>query len=1258
MKIQSILQSQCLSLTLLVAINSPTHAAPGDISDTPLFTSNNAQPNVFFEVDDSGSMDWEFLNVNHWHRCTYDWIDNNCVFWVTEGTPVLPIGTPVVPGTVGWAYFGYIYDNTDNAYTNVCVPSLAGDAATIGSCPITTATYDWRNLSSSFNVIYYNPDSTYEPWENGDGTAMSDAVFSAARSDPQSGKTGYTNTENLSGFEYHVWSDTHGYSGNNPTGFTTNKTSGANGLMDWWDEHLKYTVNASSIVVEHITYTGTNGNTETVNSTTTLTGTGSHALLGNKTIAEVQQNIANWYQYYRKRSFVTKSAIASVVSDNTDFRYGLNFINNSSFTYNGSTTSFVEVPSGTGSTSTNSLLLDGLFNLVWPNFGTPLRQGLERAGNYFDNSDGRTDPVNNSCQQNYTVLFTDGYWNGNDPTASIGDADADSYNLTVADVAKYFYDLDLSSLDDDVVPNQFDTATHQHMVTYSVAFGVQGNLTDTDNDGWPGNDPGLSEADDWGDPYNSTPAKIDDLWHASFNSKGTFVSASTPEEVSNSLSDALANINDRAGSAASVAFNTTTLTGSSSVYLAQFNSTNSKWSGDLLSFALDPHNGNVNSTPSWSAASILDSDPDPVNNRTIFTYNGTQGVPFLWANLTTAQQADLKINPDGSSAIDLKAQARLNFLRGDRTNEKGAGGTYSFRNRSKLLGDIIHSDPIYVGTPQLYWPGESPFPDTLGTDTYEDFKTGSAYSRTPIIYVGANDGMLHGFNSSTGAEVMAYIPGHLFSSASTTEGLHFLTDPNYAHRYYVDMPVAVSDIYIDKADSIDENSDGTNLDWHTILIGGGRAGSRGIFALDITDPTEFIEDSTHADKLVLWEFDSNDDADLGYTFSKPVIGMLNNDRWAAIFGNGYNNSGDGQAKLFILFLDGGLDGTWTAGTDYLEISTGVGSIVSSDCTNASSVCNGLSTPQAVDMDGDKIIDRVYAGDLKGNLWAFDLTGSNTGNWNIAHKQGPNYKPLFTATHHDTLTPGTAPAQISALAQPIMNKPILVKHPDGLGGDPDVLVFFGTGQYLNSSDITDNSVQTFYGIWDNGDHSLTPANLIEQSFLSGTFMNNGNDISSLVRIISDESVDYSGADKGWFINLTASSGERIIVDSDVRGDYVFFNTWIPDANPCNAGGEGYLMIVKQSTGGRPDSAVFDLDGDGSVDSSDMVTVTTTDGNGNQVTLSYGVSGEKFSFGLPASSNFLSTKQYTPGTDGGSTIHTREVESIDTVGTGRLAWQELR
>jgi type IV pilus assembly protein PilY1 len=290
------------------------------------------------------------------------------------------------------------------------------------------------------------------------------------------------------------------------------------------------------------------------------------------------------------------------------------------------------------------------------------------------------------------------------------------------------------------------------------------------------------------------------------------------------------------------------------------------------------------------------------------------------------------------------------------------------------------------------------------------------------------------------------------------------------------------------------------------------------------------------------------------------------------------------------------------------------------------------------MDGDKVVDRIYAGDLFGNLWVFDLSAANTNQWKVAYKQGSTPKPLFTATYSGTV-------------QPITTKPILVKHPDNnTGNDPDVLVYFGTGQYLTTSDILNSDVQSFYGVWDHGTHSLTPSDLQEQTFLSGTFSNNSIDITSSIRVLTNNIVDYS-SEHGWKIDLTLATGERVVVDPDVRGDVVFFNTWIPDTVVCNSGGTGFLMSVSQRNGGRTNTPVFDINGLNGVDSSDMVIEDSTN-------TSVAASGQLFSLGLPASSNFLSNKQYTPGTDGGSQIHTRDLEDLGDFETGRLSWQELR
>ncbi|MCK5899118.1 MAG: hypothetical protein KAG06_08605, partial [Methylococcales bacterium] len=536
--------------------------------------------------------------------------------------------------------------------------------------------------------------------------------------------------------------------------------------------------------------------------------------------------------------------------------------------------------------------------------------------------------------------------------------------------------------------------------------------------------------------------------------------------------------------------------------------------------------------------------------------------------------------------------------------------------------------------PELFWPNTAPFP-TSASQSYNNFKIGQAKSRKGVVYAGANDGMLHGFYSSNGQEALAYFPNNIFSKDTSTssKGVHYLTDTNYAHRYYVDMPLTISDVYIKKGSEAKK--------WRTILMGGGRKGSRGLFALDVTDPTKFSQTSTNAKNLVLWEFDQNDNANLGFTFSKPSIALMNNGRWAAIFGNGYNNKGDGTASLFIVFLDGGANGTWVEGKDYLNITTKVGSNQFTDCQD----CNGLSTPQVVDVDGNQVMDRIYAGDLKGNLWVFDVSDISEKKWGVAYGNKQTPKPLFIAKQNNK-------------AQAITLKPIVVKHPEALGGHPDILVFFGTGQYLTDTDPANKDLQSFYGVWDKGEHSITPSALVEQKFLSGSFRNKNKDVTQEVRVLTDTTIDYS-TKKGWFINLTLASGERVIVDPDIRGDLLFFNTWIPDSSPCGEGGSGFLMSVKQINGGRTKEATFDLNKDstGEVNDDDLVVIS------GQNKKTYAPSGQVFNLGLPASSSFLNNQQYTPGTSTpkGSKnppIHTRPIAKIGGSETGRLSWQELR
>jgi len=1267
---------------LSLILSTPSYAAPGQLSQLPLFVSkSNVQPNIFFEIDDSASMDSEITTQPYWQRCVYDSPTRSC-----SGVGLGDLKDDSY-FTGRWktaqAGFMFIYNNADNVWLKKCGAATYGtfrcgtDQAVIQAA----LNYDWRIFSASFNIQYYNPAITYEPWQAGAGTAnLAQAVFKSAKSHPNG--TATTDLGADGGFVTEIWEDSHGFEGDKPisaqnaTTKTSNRTDGANGRVDYWDKHRRYVVTNEAISYQDISHEfDKKGLLIIVEGTLTPADKGATG----RTLAAEQQNIANWYQYYRRRSFVAKGAVAKVISENPDYQYGLSTINWSSTS---KTVPFFGV--------NEPNLLTTFFNYT-PDAGynTPLLIGLNNVGQYYQgNISGKKSPITSECQQNFAILFTDGYWDADSnakfsPPTSFK-KDGDKYEPTLADVAYHYYMTDLSPFPNSVPTSTFDKQTQQHLVTFAIAFGLQGKLI-AGNNGWP--NPALTESSDWGDPIQtgdrSIPEKLDDVWHAAYNSKGTFLSANSPEAVSQGFANILASIGGRGGGSASgVSFNTNTLTGTTAVYLTQFKSpdvsvksTQKDWIGNILSYKLDGTTGAVSASSTWEAATKITASLE--STRKIFTYNRDtkKGIPFKWDNLSEDQKKDLLTNPDNSvdsiTAGSAKAQARLAYLRGNKSNE-GDGTTYQFRKRSQLLGDVIHSDPLFVGKPQDSWPAVAPFP--VDSKSYSSFVSAKA-KRQKMVYVGANDGMLHGLNASsadgsglgTGAEMMAYIPNALFSSGNAISGLHYLTDPNYAHQYYVDMPTSVGDAYFD-------TGDGQGTAWHSLLLGGYMAGGRGIFALDVTNPSTFSE--ANAAKIALWEFDSTDDADMGYSFAKPTISMMPNNRWAAIFGNGYNSSGTGSATLFVVFLDGGLDGDWSNGDqktpDYVKITapTSLDKITGANCLNSASDCNGLSSPQAVDNNGDSKVDRVYAGDLRGNLWAFDLSDTDPSNWKVAYETTSTAKkpaPLFTASHHITPTTGTnrTPVQqklcsSNACVQQITNKPIVVKNPLVSTGGTNLLIFFGTGQYLKATDPASTDMQSFYGVWDHGVAELTPANLLEQKFLAGPFYNTDGSENKDIRVLSANPILYNKTNtttnQGWFINLNLASGERVIVDADLRiidssnienNDMIFFNTWIPEAQECSAGGYGQLMSVNMTDGSNPKKAAFDLSKDGVVNDADLVSV-------NGVLMA--ASGRKFTNGLPSSSTIFNDTQYTPGTEGGTKLDPTAVRAGPPM--RRISWQELR
>jgi type IV pilus assembly protein PilY1 len=696
------------------------------------------------------------------------------------------------------------------------------------------------------------------------------------------------------------------------------------------------------------------------------------------------------------------------------------------------------------------------------------------------------------------------------------------------------------------------------------------------------------------------------------------------------LGRALATIELRNASASAVATNSTRLDTDTLVYQGSFHT--GDWSGSLKAYAVDPADGDLDvdddgldDPPVWDAATRIPAH----GSRNILTYDpaAQAGIPFAWASLTETQRAAL----DPANVLEPSSPV-LGYLRGDDRNERRNGGTY--RDRSVKLGDIVNSDPWYVGTPDF---GYDRLPGSEGT-SYVTFRAQSAYkARRPMLYVGANDGMLHGFDATDGAsgglEVMAYVPG------AVVAGLPALLSPDYSHRYFLDGAPRAGDAYVDTSGS------GARA-WRTLLVGTTGAGAKAAFVLDVTEP----DGIGAAD--VLWEVsdraypapeDCPDDPsdpdypgafanDLGYTLPQASVARMANGEWAVVLGNGYNST-SGKAVLFLL----------EAGTGRLikKIDTGVGS---------PSTPNGLGTPVAVDVDGNRTVDVIYAGDLHGNLWKLDVSASSAGSWGSAFTLAGVPQPLFVARDG------------SGVAQPITAKPQVGRHPEG-----GVMVLFGTGKYFETGDNVVGAspqVQTFYGLRDDFGASGLGTPIAGRSDLQAqTILAEGTVGLYNARVTSSTPVDYA-VKNGWYLDLVspggAAAGERVVSPSLLRSGRVIFTTLIPSSDPCEFGGTSWLMEVDATTGARLDVSPFDFDGDGVITLADLAELLDTNGDGVVDGRDDAVpaSGKESEVGITKQPGVISmgeiSKKYTSGSSGSLEVTT---ESEDGV-TGRMSWRQLR
>ncbi|VTU33999.1 Tfp pilus assembly protein, tip-associated adhesin PilY1 [Variovorax sp. SRS16] len=738
---------------------------------------------------------------------------------------------------------------------------------------------------------------------------------------------------------------------------------------------------------------------------------------------------------------------------------------------------------------------------------------------------------------------------------------------TLADVAEYYYKNDLrnsalgnctstssgSSQDvcaDIVRPVGTDLNTMQHMNTFTIGLGASGTLPYDRN--YLTQTVGAfadlkSGAVNWPTPNpNGDATNIDDLWHAAVNGRGQYYSALNASLLADAINGVITTVQQVAGSASAASTSSLELVAGNNNQVYRASYTTGTWTGDLQAFTLNAADASIAATPSWSAQTILDTTP--ATSRKIY-FSGASGLQsFTYSNLSAAQQAYFD-NFCSQAAVATQCATLttadktlantganlINYLSGVRSYETavatastGISTTSSalYRARDHVLGDIINGAPVHVGKP----------PFTYGDAGYADFVTAQSL-RKNVVYVAANDGMLHAFSadpSDGGTELWAYVP------TAVMPNLYKLADASYAskHQYYVDGAPVMADIQV-----------GTT--WKTILVGGLNDGGSSYYALDITDPSN---------PKALWEFT---DANLGLSFGNPVVTKRADGTWVVAFASGYNNtSGDGQGHLYVLNAN--------SGTKLLDISTGVGS--STDPSGLAKINTWIDNP------ADNTGKRFYGGDLKGNLWRFD----------VDKLVAPNQAAMQLAKFQiNTTTP-----------QPITTKPELAQ----VSGKPVVLV--ATGRYLGVSDITDMTQQSIYAIKDPltatgwGDVRADTADFVQQTF---TVDNTTTPPSASVTNLT---VDWT-TKAGWWVDLP-HAGERVNTNLTLQFNTLAIATAIPNGDACASGGSSWRYYLDVTNGG-----VITTNPTGEQWSSNSLIVGLTwvkDSNGNIRIITQGSNGD--------------------------------------------------
>jgi type IV pilus assembly protein PilY1 len=1195
---------------LLATLLAAPAAADIQIPDDPLTTGSRVAPNVLFILDDSGSMAFDYMpdNLsNDWRRQSYV---HNAVYYnpaLTYQPWVRSDGERMSGGTsysAAYGSFNLVGGNTIdlgsssscrrfNYNTNATSDELSSGGTNVCGgvqtyyVPKTELTGAARNVEAN----YYR----YQIMEGANGAVVrserGSAVVSNSDLGPWTGLSGNNGMQNQTSFDvpagatrltvtsaggsfanlggFGSGADLYVRAGANPT--TSNNDCAATGngnnhtctINSPQAGQWRFALNSPTSLGSYSNVTVT-VRIESSNRCDGGTGTGTtwinctEVTPTGRTVEQEKSNYATWFSYHRTRMKAAKAgASEAFVTIDGKVRVGFRTIwGRSGTTFNipvndGNDGRFVD-STGTVTTTSRSTWYSRLHNVIGYN-GTPLHDALDAAGTYFQSSaqSGPYGPQSGSnqysCRQNFAILTTDGYWNnvgvnvGNqDNTAGQTITGPNSRSFRYSPSAPYqdSYSNTLADvamkywktdLRDNMTNNVPTTTANPAFWQHMVTFGISIGLSG--NKGWSSVEEVPSNAT-WADPTDTEDAdRIDDLLHAAVNGRGAFVSASNPSEFTAGLREALSAIQQRTSSYSNVATNSVSLDSDTMTFSASYVA--GTWTGAVN--ARQVTRAGVSDSIAW-----VSSIPS-LSNRKVFTTTGSAGATFP----TTTQEAALA-RGGGRANFAVSGEDNAKYIKGE-TRLEERRGTSNLRNRiATVLGDIVGSSPAYV-------------------------------KDTNTLYVGANDGMLHAFDARTGQELFAYVPGLIANNPAKISDLSTLSRGDYFHKWFVDGPIVVSS----KALTSNRN----------ILIGALGKGGRGLFALDVTNPS-----TVTAANLFKWELAETSGRNMGLVMGRPVLGEVNGTAVAAV-GNGINSQRD-RAVLLVINAE--------TGAVVREMDTGVGSATQP---------NGLSAPVGVFGPDGKTLRYVYAGDMLGNVWKFDLTSA-------------------TSTPTRIFTAG-----IGSGVQPISGSLTVAVDPR----TRKRWIFFGTGRFLTveDADATATTVQSMYGIIE-GETAPTRADLTRRTVAVTGATSDGYEVRAF-----EAKTPLPDGSRGWYIDLPGT-GERIVQDAQRVSNILVTASMIPTGDACEASGTGYINALDAFTGTSAGSSFFDLDGDG----------TTSDqtAGGNPVgSVNYGV-------GMPTVPNILRGQLVVSGTGVGgdetSGAGKGQGSGITALRWDRVSWREIR